>query len=735
MTVGLHAVFKASDQISGVALRAQAAVLGFTKSAGKGLAKLDEVNSRIGAGLKTTAMAVGAVGLAGGFAAKHVLDAGADFEQAITNVGAVSLMTREQVADLEKKALELGATTKFSATEVANAMEMMGKAGFTNGEVLQGVGGILAAAAAEGAGLEETASNVSNVLKGMGLATSEAGRVADVLTLASARTNSSISSLGQSMANVSSTARQLGVPLEDTVSMVALLQDVGLDASEAGSAVSTMLTKMSAPTKEVRAQMAALGISFSDAAGNMLPPVQVLEQLQKAAKKSGGNMKQVAFFSDLVGMRGQKAAINLQNLLDKESGFRDLAAELRGAAGSAEKMAAIRMDTLLGDWEQLGGSVDSFKIKLFNMESGPLRGVVKGMSAWVDANGAIIASDIGKFIEQATPVVIGFGNGLKSAFQQLSPAVKEVGKFVGIFGNEALGAEANAYLFAKQVVHCGLAFVAFTGATKVARMAVFAFEIATKSARLIMLAWNAAIGLARSAVLTYEIATKAGVAGTMAMSASSVIATGNLIRQRAAAFAAAGGMRALAGAAGLATVAYLSYQAVTEQNDALKKETGGKGVLDVGWEWMTTDKGLKEIADENLDKQAKEDFKQRQAAKEREAQLAKANNIGMASVNAPSLGNDFGGEAGLTLEQRFAQLEAMKAPPAFTAGAPAGGATTGAPEAVAAQPVLSPDELSALKGVAKQQLELTIKTPEGTTAEVTKRPKGTNVNVAPSGGM
>src|SRR5688500_3593121 len=125
--IGLKATFTGVDRVEDVVSWIQASIVGLTKSAGAGIAQPDALNSKISGGLKTAALTAGAVGAGVGLAAKNVIEAGADFEQAITNVGAVSLMTREQVAPLEKLALQLGATTKFSATEVANAMEMMGK--------------------------------------------------------------------------------------------------------------------------------------------------------------------------------------------------------------------------------------------------------------------------------------------------------------------------------------------------------------------------------------------------------------------------------------------------------------------------------------------------------------------------------------------------------------------------------------------------------------------------------
>ncbi|MCP4502920.1 MAG: phage tail tape measure protein, partial [Deltaproteobacteria bacterium] len=198
----------------------------FTRSMSRGFYKLNRVVNKFGRSLKRGAQ-IGAFGLAMiGGAMHNVLGAGADFEQAITNVGAVGLQTRAQIAPLERQALQLGRTTKFTATQAANAMEILAKAGFNTQQILETTPAVLSAAAASGLDIAEVAEHVSKVLKGMGLEMDQSARVADVLALASARTNSTIGSLGESMKNAAATARKLGVPLEDAVASIALLQDV-----------------------------------------------------------------------------------------------------------------------------------------------------------------------------------------------------------------------------------------------------------------------------------------------------------------------------------------------------------------------------------------------------------------------------------------------------------------------------------------------------------------------------
>lgn len=425
----VEAVFKATDRMTAPVRNMQSRTQRAFRSINRAMAVTKAAGRELGGvfrKLRTPMLiASGAAALAG----RAIFKAGSDFEQAITDVGAVGLQTRDQIADLEAKAKEIGRTTKFTATEAAQGMELMARAGFTNEQILSGITGVMAAAAAEGADLAATTETIAATLKGMGLEASETGRVADVLALASARTKSSIGSLGESMKNLAPIARTFGIELEDAVGMVALLQDVGLDASEAGTATATMLTKLSKPTAAVERQMREMGVSFRDAAGNMLAPTEIFANMSKAAREAGGNMDQVAFFAELVGLRGQKAALNLKDMF--ESGAAEkLVAELQNAEGAASKMAGLRMDTLKGDLTLLGSAIDGLKVGLFNLESGPLRGVVQRMTEWVGMNQERIIEGVGKALDLFTEL----GGVFSDAFLETIRGVAD--GFSAVFGED-----------------------------------------------------------------------------------------------------------------------------------------------------------------------------------------------------------------------------------------------------------------------------------------------------------
>lgn len=389
----IKAVFKAVDQITRPLKQMQSRIGRFSDNSVRKLGmmnrRLKSVNQSMISFCKQAAVAGAAVGAASAV----VIRAGMGFEQAITNVGAVGLKTRAEIKPLEDLALKLGKTTEFTATQAANAMEVLARAGFNTTQIMQATPAVLSAASASGLEIAEVADHVSNALKGMGLAMNQSGRVSDVLALASARTNSTIGSLGESLKNVASTARELNIPLESVVSGVALLQDVGLEASVAGSAFNTMLTKMAAPTPKITQQLKRLGVSFKDSFGNMKPFEIVLGEISAASSKVGGNFDKVAFLAELVGLRGQKAASNLARLFETGK-LQELTKELNNARGSAEKMAKIRLDTTEGSFKLLGSAIDGVQQALYGLRSGQIKEAIDNITAFISDNQANIVEKI-----------------------------------------------------------------------------------------------------------------------------------------------------------------------------------------------------------------------------------------------------------------------------------------------------------------------------------------------------
>lgn len=479
----VEAAFKAIDQFSsvvrGIGTNTEKMLGGITR----GVDKVNAANMKVVDGLKAVGAAALAAGAVAGAGLMHVVHTGAEFEQSITNVGAVMGKTRVQIADLEKEAMRLGVVTQFSSSEVAEAMEMMAKKGFDAKEILEGIPGVLNAVAASGQGMAEVSTVVGSTIRGFGLEAKEASRVANILAFTAEKTGATITDLGVALSNAAPTAKTLGVGIEDTAAAVGLLQKMGIDAATAGTAVATMLAKITKPSKEAAGQMAAMGVKFKDARGNALPFVDILKQLVKAGDKAGGNMNRMAFLAELVGLRGDKAAIGLSDMA-KSGDFQKLVDGIKNTGDYAEKVAKIRLDTTRGSWKLLTSTVEVLETKLFNLQSGPLRGVIDRMNAWLAANQDLIVQRVQDTI---------------AAIYENMPKI---------------------VIWAERIAAGIAIFFAWAAAVKVTSVALAGFEIALKATQLAGAALSGTISLVRAVVLSETAATVASTVATGASTAA-----------------------------------------------------------------------------------------------------------------------------------------------------------------------------------------------------------------------
>ena len=193
----------------------------------------------------------------------------AGFESAMSEVSAISGSTGSDLEDLSDKALEMGAKTKFSASEAAEAMKYMAMAGWKTEEMLSGIEGIMSLAAASGEDLATTSDIVTDALTAFGLSAKDAGMFSDVLAAASSNANTNVSMLGESFKYVAPVAGALGYSVQDTSIALGLMANSGIKASQAGTALRTILTNMAKPTDTVKAAMKKLGLSLTDSEGQM----------------------------------------------------------------------------------------------------------------------------------------------------------------------------------------------------------------------------------------------------------------------------------------------------------------------------------------------------------------------------------------------------------------------------------------------------------------------------------
>lgn len=219
--------------------------------------------------------AVAAAGL--GAAVKTTMD----FDSQMSKVKAISGATDEQFQALRDKAREMGASTKFSATESAQAMEYMAMAGWKTDQMIDGLAGIMNLAAASGEDLATTSDIVTDALTAFGLEAGDAGHFADILAKASSSSNTNVSMMGETFKYAAPLFGSMGYSAEDAAIAIGLMANSGIKATNAGTALRGIITRMAKPTKESAIAMETLGLTLDDGEGNMLSFYDVMQQMRQ----------------------------------------------------------------------------------------------------------------------------------------------------------------------------------------------------------------------------------------------------------------------------------------------------------------------------------------------------------------------------------------------------------------------------------------------------------------------
>lgn len=212
----------------------------------------------------------------------ETIEVGKTFDSSMSQVAAVSGATADELEQLRDKAKEMGSTTKFTASEAADAFNYMSMAGWKTEDMLSGIDGVLNLAAASGADLATTSDIVTDALTAMGYSAGDAGRLADVMAAASSNANTNVEMMGQTFQYAAPIVGALGYSMEDTAVAIGLMANAGIKAEQAGTSLRSVLTRLSAPPKECAEEMEKLGISMTDSEGKMKSLDQIMVELRKA---------------------------------------------------------------------------------------------------------------------------------------------------------------------------------------------------------------------------------------------------------------------------------------------------------------------------------------------------------------------------------------------------------------------------------------------------------------------
>lgn len=283
-----------------------------------------------------------------------------DFESAMSNVSAISGATGGDLDALNKKAQEMGAKTKFSATESANAFEYMAMAGWKTGDMLDGIEGIMNLAAASGEDLATTSDIVTDALTAFGLSASDSGHFADVLAQASSNANTNVSMLGESFKYAAPVAGALGYSAEDTAIALGLMANAGIKGSQAGTALRSSISRLVKPTDDAAAMMDKYGISLTNTDGTMKPLGEVMNTLRE---KLGGlsEAEQTQAAATLFGQEAMSGMLAIINASDSD--YAKLTDAIYDADGAAQQMADTMLDNLSGQLTLLKSALEGLAIQ------------------------------------------------------------------------------------------------------------------------------------------------------------------------------------------------------------------------------------------------------------------------------------------------------------------------------------------------------------------------------------
>ena len=320
------------------------------------------------------------VGFAGIKAATGEL---ASFEKTLSGVRAVTRATDEQMVALKATARELGAVTQFSATQAAQGMEFLGRAGFKTTDIISAMPGLLDLAAAGALELGRAADIASNVLSGFQLQAKESNRVSDILALTAASANTNVEQLGDAMSYVAPVAAAFSKSVEETSAALGILGNAGIQASSAGTGLRGILANLATVTPQAAAALREMGLSAKDVNPQTKSLTEIVDALASAGLSAG---QALTIFGD-------RAGPAILALTSQNAELKKLVEQMNGAEGSAKRMAATMSDNLIGDVKSLSSAMSELIQKVGDAGvTGALRTATQWATNFARAAGKIVES-------------------------------------------------------------------------------------------------------------------------------------------------------------------------------------------------------------------------------------------------------------------------------------------------------------------------------------------------------
>lgn len=390
--------------------------------------KMSSVGTKLTGAVTAPVLALGTAGM----------KVATDFETAMSEVRAITGTSgaefSEQFEAMRSEALELGASTAFSAGEVANAMTEMAKAGWNSEQIIAGMSGVLDAAAASGEGLAAVSTIVADAITGFGLEAADSSRVADLLTQAANSGTIGINDLGESFKYIAPVAQSVGFSIEDVTTAISAMSMAGIKGSQAGTGLRTMITNLIKPTDQITTAMKELGIEVTNSDGTLKSLDDIVGILRDSF--DGLSDEQKAYYAaTLAGKEGMSGLLSLLNLTEEQ--YNDISESMNAAKGTAQETAGVMQDNLQAQVEQLGGSLETLAIILADHVIPYAKDLVEWLTGLVEKFAALDP------VTQKTILTIA---GVAAI---IGPIILVVGKLTSGIGSLVTGIGKVASLFGK----------------------------------------------------------------------------------------------------------------------------------------------------------------------------------------------------------------------------------------------------------------------------------------------
>lgn len=347
--------------------------------------------------LKNPLLQAGAVlGVSIGF--KDTVDTYSNFEAAMSQVKAISGASGAEFDQLTAKAKEMGASTKFTAMQSAEAFNYMAMAGWKTKDMLEGIGGIMSLAAASNEDLGTTSDIVTDALTAFGMKSSDAGHFADVLAQAASSANTDVGMMGETFKYAGTMAGALGYSIEDVSLAAGLMANTGLKAGMAGTSLNAVFTRLSTNTDGAADAIRDLGVEFFNADGSARKWSNVMSEL-RAATADYSRKQKTNLANTVAGMEAQKGLLAILNATEED--YNKISEAVNNADGASQRMADTVQDNLAGAMTRLQSAADGVKLSLGER----LKPYLEGLAGWLTDRMPDIEDGLMRFMDRVDSAV------------------------------------------------------------------------------------------------------------------------------------------------------------------------------------------------------------------------------------------------------------------------------------------------------------------------------------------